>query len=294
MTLHRRSACFRALPKGALIATFLVATAASAEITKSECVDADTQAQQLRRDEKLGATREKLKLCTDPACPALVRDDCAQRLDELDKIQPTLVFEAKDGAGRDLTDVKVTLDDQPLVDTITGAAVPVEPGPHTFKFEAKGEKPITRQLVLREGDKARHEKIVFGSPPPPPVDPSRGAAQRTGGVVAIVLGGAGLGIGGVFGALAASKWSSAQSACATSKTCTTDNHTTATGDKKDALTLASVSTVGFVTGGILATGGIILYVTAPSASREGKPTQGIELVPNAGPGGAGMTLRGWF
>jgi hypothetical protein len=286
----------RALTMGALVSTFLLAQAASAEITKTACVEADTQAQQLRRDEKLSASRDKLKICTDPACPALVRDDCAQRLDELDKVQPTLVFEAKDGAGHDLTDVKVSVDGQPLVESVTGAAIPVEPGPHSFTFEAKGEKPITKQLVLREGDKARHEKIVFGSPPPPPVDPSRGAAQRTGGVVAIVLGVAGLGIGGVFGALAASKWSSAQSACPASRSCTKDDHTTATGDKGNAQTLATVSTVGFVVGGIVTTGGIILYVTAPSASREGKPApaQGLVLAPDFGPGGAGMTFRGWF
>jgi hypothetical protein len=49
----------------------------------------------------------------------MVRDDCTRRLDELDKAQPTIVFEAKDGAGRDLTAVQVTVDGKPLVESLT-------------------------------------------------------------------------------------------------------------------------------------------------------------------------------
>jgi len=296
-----------ALPACALFSALLFAPNAAQgkgaggpgpDISKAQlCADADTQAQQLRRQEKLGATRAQLTICTDPACPQLVRDDCAQRLDDLDKIQPTLVFEVKDGNGHDLTDVKVTVDGEPLVDNVSGAAIPVEPGAHAFRFEAKGEKPVTKQLVLREGDKARHEKVVIGTATLPPPDPTRGSAQRTAGVLVGTLGVIGMGIGGVFAGLAAAKWSSAKSSCPDSKDCTTEGHTTATGDKSDALTLATVSTAAFVAGGIVTAGGIVLYVTAPSgSSKEGKPApaQALLLVPEGGPDGAGLTLRGWF
>jgi hypothetical protein len=290
----------RALPGWALLSTLLFAPIASADMTKAQCIEADTQSQQLRRDEKLGAAKAQLKACTDPACPAMVRDDCAQRLDELDKLQPTLVFEVKDGQGRDMTEVKVILDGEPLADNVSGAAIPVDPGSHSFRFEAKGEKPVTKQLVLREGDKARHEKVQFGSGVvvvPPPANGSDGAGQRKAGVIVGVFGLIGLGLGGAFGALAGSEWSKAQKECATSASCTANENSLANGDRTNALTLATVSTIGFIAGGVLTAGGVVLFVTAPSgSSKEGKPApaQGIQLVPTGGPGGGGLTLRGWF
>jgi hypothetical protein len=287
----------RALPTCALLSTIVFAPAASAQITKQQCIDADTQAQSLRREEKLIAARAQLKTCTDSACPALVRDDCAQRLDELDKLQPSLVFDVKDAQGRDLTNVKVTVDGQALVDNLSGAAIPVDPGTRSFTFEVKGEEPVTRQLVLHEGDKARHEKVVIGKvAPPPEVATSDGSGQRTAGVLLGVFGVVGIGVGAVFGGLAASKWSTAQSDCMSHQSCM--DYTQAQGEETNAKTLAGVSTVGFVAGGVLAAGGIVLYVLAPSKSKEGKPApalpQGLEIVPAGGPGNAGMTLRGWF
>jgi hypothetical protein len=284
------------LAASAIVAATLFAPAASADVTKAQCADADTQAQQLRRDEKLGAARAQLKVCVDPACPTLIRDDCAQRLDELDRVQPTLVFEAKDSRGRDLTAVKVGLDGQPLVDNVSGAAIPVEPGEHTFTFEAAGEKTITKKLVLREGDKARHEPVVFGSGvvaavAPPPA--SSGSGQRTTGLVLGGLGVVGLGLGGIFGGLAASRWSTAKGDCSMSQTCTPSDNTAATGERSDAITLATVSTVGFVAGGVLTAGGLILFLTAPRGG-ETRPAARLQVVPAGGPGNGGMTLRGWF
>ncbi|HET9953408.1 MAG TPA: hypothetical protein VFQ61_02830, partial [Polyangiaceae bacterium] len=77
-----------------------------------ECVDSNTAAQSLVREGKFGAAREQLKRCLEPACPGLVRDDCAQRLDALDRVQPTVVFEVKDEQGRDLAEVTIQVDGQ--------------------------------------------------------------------------------------------------------------------------------------------------------------------------------------
>jgi hypothetical protein len=283
-----------------LLAVLLFAPAAAGQVTKAQCVAADTQAQELRREEKFGAARAQLKVCVDPACPSLVRDDCSQRLDELDKIQPTIVFDAKDSQGHDLTAVKVTLDGQPLADSLSGAAIPVEPGEHTFTFEAAGEKPLTKQLVLHEGDKARHEPVLFGPPkaavvvaPPPPSSGSRGAGQRTAGLVLGGLGVVGLGLGGVFGGLAAARWSTAQGDCPNSKSCTPSDNTAANGERSNAVTLAAVSTAGFIAGGVLTASGIIVFLTAPRGG-ESRPAQGMVVAPEGGPGSASLVLRGWF
>ncbi len=59
----------------------------------SVCADAAEHAQQLRRTESTRAAREELvRTCAKPACPALVKKDCAAWLADLDKALPTLVF----------------------------------------------------------------------------------------------------------------------------------------------------------------------------------------------------------
>jgi hypothetical protein len=42
---------------------------------------------------------------------------------DLERAQPTVVFDVKDDAGNDLTDVKVTVDGNPLADKLTGTAL---------------------------------------------------------------------------------------------------------------------------------------------------------------------------
>src|SRR5215471_6740742 len=136
VNLPRRGGC-------ALVLAFVFAAGrAPAESAADQCIDANTAAQSLQRDGKLGAARETLKRCLDPSCPGLVRDDCAQRLDELERIQPTMVFDVKDGEGHDLVDVKVTMDGQPFAERLAGSALPVDPGEHAFTFETAGVPPL--------------------------------------------------------------------------------------------------------------------------------------------------------
>src|SRR5437868_1388042 len=140
------------------------------------CVGANTTAQSLRRDGKFGAARAELASCVDVSCPALVRDDCSQRLDELNRAQPTIVFDAKDDQGHDLTEVTVEIDGRPVAQRLDGIAVGVDPGEHTFTFEAKGLPKATRKFVLHEGEKTRREPILLGVATPPittGVSPSR-------------------------------------------------------------------------------------------------------------------------
>jgi hypothetical protein len=134
----------------------------SGDVTKDQCVDANTKAQSLRRSRKLVAARAQLAICADPRCPAMVRDDCTQRVDELEKVQPTIVFDAKDGAGNDLSDVRVSMDGKPFVGKLDGTALAVDPGPHAFTFEVTGQPIVTRGFVLKEGEKLRRERIVIG------------------------------------------------------------------------------------------------------------------------------------
>jgi hypothetical protein len=58
-------------------------------------------------------------------CPILVRSDCTRRLDELDKVQPTIILVAKDAAGGDVAGVMVAIDGKPGV-RLEGAELPVD------------------------------------------------------------------------------------------------------------------------------------------------------------------------
>ena len=106
----------------ALMFLALTTRIACAEPTKAQCITANTKAQSLRRDGKLAEARQQLQMCGDPKCPALVSTDCAKRLDELEGVQPTLIIDVRDASGHDLTDVRVTVDGQPLLDKLDGSA----------------------------------------------------------------------------------------------------------------------------------------------------------------------------
>ncbi len=152
-------------------------------ITKDQCVDANTKAQSLRRDGKFAAAREQLTLCIDQSCPGIVRDDCTQRLDELERAQPTVVFDAKSAVGEDVVLVHVAVDGVRLADVLDGRALGVDPGQHVFTFEVPGQAPTTYRFVLKEGEKDRRERIVLaGAPEPTPArvaSCSLGATRRT-------------------------------------------------------------------------------------------------------------------
>ena len=132
--------------------------------------------------------------------------------------------------------------------------------------------------------------------PAPAVGPA-GQGQRVAGIVVGAAGVVGLGLGAVFGIVAASDWSSAKAACSGKPvSCTTSPNSPGFQSEGSASTMATISTVGFIAGGVLAAGGLVVFLTAPRVAAAETPAsaRGIKLVPTAGPSGTGMTLIGWF
>jgi serine/threonine-protein kinase len=241
--------------------------ARAAEPTKLECIAANDAAQDLRRAGKLREAREKLLLCGSTSCPGPVREDCTQRLTEVDGVMPSLVFEAKDGAGNDVAGVTVTMDGQ-RVDK-PGMPVQADPGEHRFVFEAEGLPKTEKTIVVREGERDRHERVVLGlAGAPGPMTPappsSESGSQKT---IAYAVGGAGvvgLVIGSVLGLVSKSSYDHAlQTECGNSA-----NGCSPQGiqDGQSAHGQATASTVAFVAGGLLLAGGAVLYFTAPKTS----------------------------
>jgi hypothetical protein len=282
-------------------AAVLAATAAGATPTKAECIAASETGQDLEHAGKLREARSKLALCVAAACPGVLREDCAQKLGGVTTRIPSVVFAAKDGAGNDLTEVRVAVDGAPLVDRLDGTAVELDPGEHRFTFESGGLPVVTRSFVVREGEKGRHELVVLKAPGKAPVSretageapvehadapssppDSTGDGQRT---IGLVLGGAGLvgvGAGVVLGLLTKSTYDHAiQTECSGSP-----NGCSAQGaqDGSTAHSQATMSTVAFVAGGLALGAGAVLYVTAPK--------RGVSVGANVGPGAAQLQVGG--
>jgi hypothetical protein len=295
-------------PAACVVAALIGAVSLPARADVAACVKANAHAQALFRDGKLAAARAELMTCGNPACPELVRDDCAQRLDEVERAQPTVLFDARDGDGHDLVAVRVTMDGQPLTDRLEGKVLRVDPGAHTFTFTVEGQPTVTQTFVLKEGERDRRERIVIGQPTAPtpaattpapsssmsttPAEtPSTGLGSKR--IIGLGLAGAGvvgLGVGTAFGLMASSAWSSAKSACG-GDVGHCNNVSSATSYKNTTNTDGTISTVGFVAGGaLLAVGGVLFLL---GGHREASTT-GVTVVPAIGQTQQGLLIHGTF
>jgi hypothetical protein len=282
-----------------------VAPRASAQPGKRECISDNESAQDLRHAGKLLEARAKLAECVSPSCPGPVRQDCAQRLAEVEAATPTLVFAARDGAGRDLAAVTVTMDGKPFAARLDGSALAVDPGEHTFAFDAQGQATVRSTLVVREGEKGRRESVTFGpgaaSPPapaavpqanpasssssPPPASSDSndassppGSTQRLAGLVVGGVGVVGVAVGSVFAFVSKSTYDNAlKNECGNNaNACSSQGQQ----DGSTAHNQATVATVGLAAGAALVAAGAVLYLTAPSVS----------VTPTVGVGRAGVTV----
>ncbi|MGH7270351.1 MAG: hypothetical protein ACREJ3_07950 [Polyangiaceae bacterium] len=280
---------------------------AAAPPTKGECIDANEAAQRLRMSGELHAAKERLLLCVNTSCPGPVQADCMQRLTELKAAMPTIVFEAKDESDQDIADVHVSMDGKPFASVLDGTAIAVDPGEHTFVFEATGRQKIEKALVVSEGAKDRHEAVVLLSAEPPPApaplspiapaptpaapvdegsSPSDGNVERSVGLGLAGIGAVVMVAGAVFGILAKVTYDQALSSeCAVSNpsACSQSGYD----DGQSAHTEATVATIGFVAGGALLAGGLVLYVTAPKDNS-------LSIAPTLGSRSAGLHLSGRF
>jgi hypothetical protein len=224
------------------LAVASTSTTARADPTKDECNNANESAQGLRASGKLRDARDKLTLCLAKSCPGPVRDDCTERLNELQRALPTVVFAVRSVGGDDLSAVRVKMDGVLLAANLDGSAIAVDPGQHRFTFEARGFAPFDEPLLIREGERERHERVMLrvdtavtpaaappapaespataGSPPTaqPPTQaseapPSEVSTTRVLSFVALGLGVAGVAVGSIFGVMAMGDKSSLNSHC---------------------------------------------------------------------------------
>ena len=182
----------------------------------------------------------------------------------------------------------------PLWDT----EVPLDPGVHTVSAVAPGKKEWQASITVaaHPGVETVNVPALEAAPLPPPIvaatdttntirptnepivaakDPGRTQRQIALGVAG--AGAVGIAIGAIFGFNAQSKnnASNDNGHCDASNAC----DTTGLGLRSDAKSAATISTIGFVVGGVAVAGGAVLWFTAPKST-----TARVGLVPSVGGG----------
>jgi hypothetical protein len=109
---------------------------------------------------------------------------------------------------------------------------------------------------------------------------------KTVGLVAGAVGVAGLGFGSVAGLVAKSKNDQALQNCRTSTLCSQ----TGLSLTNDAKSWATISTAAFVAGGVLAAGGLTMFLVAP----RGPSVAGLRVTPVIGGAGGSVFVDGSF
>lgn len=202
----------------------------------------------------------------------------------------------------------VTLDGNPVPPALLGEEQPINPGAHEIKASL-GARQAVRQLVLKEAEKKTEALELDGaadattpsgssqssapalvdSTGAPPADAGAGSSstRRTLGFVALGAGGAGLAVGAVAGVLAIGKRGSLED----SGSCRQDVCLPSQRSDVESLdTLRTVSTIGFIAGGVLATTGVVLLLTAKPATKTAhhEPRLALRVTP------ASVSLMGAF
>ena len=126
--------------------------AASADDTKRACVQASTDGQTLRKDDKLIAARDKLRMCASDPCPTVVKTHCLKWLNEVEGMIPTAVVRATDASGNDVLDAEVTIDGQP---SKLGHPETLDPGQHVVIVKRANGEQKQENFLLVDGDHAR-------------------------------------------------------------------------------------------------------------------------------------------
>jgi hypothetical protein len=221
---------------------------------------------------------------------------------ELAALRPTIPSLRIKVVGARASEVQVSIDGVQIASGLLTSPRLVNPGTHEVVGERAGQQ-VRGSATLSEGQ-SQDIELRFGStqavaaerssaahnaapgPQTAPneagdVAPAVGSSRKTWAVVALAAGGAGLVVGGVTGGLAVDLKGELDS----SGDCPNGCFISRQADVDRLNLYRSVSTVGFIAGGVLAATGVVLWITAP---KTGSATA------RAGLGPTGMVLEGTF
>jgi hypothetical protein len=196
--------------------------------------------------------------------------DAAQERAALQPRVPTLRVKVE---GAEPKAVEVTVEGVKVPTPLLAAPRPTNPGKRVVRGRL-GARVVTEEVTLAEGE-SRAVILKFGAEPTlpagptpakvepqPPADPGAapGSGQRIAGYVGLGVGGAGLVLGTVMGLVAGHKKSTLETEGCLGTHC----YPTQQGDVDSYNSMRTVSTVGFIVGGVGIAAGVTLLLTAPS------------------------------
>lgn len=217
------------------------------------------------------------------------------RADALDARLPRLSVQVPPAAA--IEGLAVERDGAPVAKPLWGTAFPVDPGEHVVRASAPGKAPWSVKVNATPGVPITVTIPALAAAAPagpatapvaPPPSGSSWSGQKTFALVSAGVGVAGLVVGGVFGAQTMSKWSDAKSNHCTGPSGSRVCDDTGVTEASDARTAGTISTIGFVVGGVGIAGAAILWATAPSHGAS------VAIRPAVGPGVAALSAAGTF
>jgi len=174
---------------------------------------------------------------------------------------------------------------------------PVDPGKHTVVARSGGATPLIRSVTVMESTSTPIELSFDGAPSTAPVgagagDPGQAPddgvpSSLVPPIVAFAVGGLGLGVGAVTGAMSLSKVADIEERCAEDasgvKRCRPEDEP----DADTARTLGTVSTVSFVVGSVGVGTGVLLLLLraqddAPAPAQVSRRARGVTVTPLIG------------
>lgn len=296
------TAMLRPLALALALVGLAAGTSVAGDITKEACVDAHSRGQDAREQGKLSLARKLFFTCAQAGCPAAVQADCAQFVDDLNSLQPTIVFIARDGDGNDLPATSVYVDGILVVAQLDGKPQDIDPGKHSVRFVHGGRDEILT-VVIGSGEKGRTLQARFGSPkvarpavaqPTTPTRPSpakRSATRTThpGGSLALAVTGGIVTAGGI--ALAMYGISKVPESCSLA----TNECSATPGDPvfDQAQDGAHTMNIGIVVSGVGAAvlvGGVVWYLAGAKTTHE----SATQIAPVLRSDGGGLAISGRF
>jgi hypothetical protein len=271
------------------MAAVLVAASRDARADAQECSAAAESGQTFRASGKWLDAREKFLACSATSCPSVVRTDCAKWASEtLDGI-PTIVVDARDAAGKDLTDVAVSIDGKMVTTKLDGRGIPLDPGAHKLRFEHAGHAAIDDEIVAKEQVKGRRIAVTFAKASSG--GPAAETPVREHSVIPWIL----VGVGGTLIVAGVVVWVTAPSVppnCnSSSRTCTPPAvNGTIQNDQAQAEKNGNRHIIAeglWVGGGVIAVGGLVWHFLEPTGP-EKKTAPGS---PSLRSGDAGRSAR---
>jgi hypothetical protein len=224
------------------------------------------------------------------AVQAQAQKDAARELAELSPRIPKLVITLE---GAQPSEVSLNLDGKPLSSALIGEEQPANPGAHQLTGN-RGAEQAQQSFSLAEAQKSQvllHFQSVAAAAPPaavaapaasaalaptptaPPVDETTGRSNTL-AYVALALGGAGIITGTVTGVIALGKRSDLDD----NPDCRDGKCLPSTKSDVDSFrTMRTVSSIGFIAGGVCAGAGVVLLLTNKSSKQGERTTPGMAL-----------------